>query len=54
LFDGPHKAQDHEDALTLVLHHLTSTFVYIVDDWNDIRVQEGTYRAISVENFIAT
>ena len=47
LFDGPHEAQDHEDALTLVLHHLDRTFVYIVDDWNYRPVQEGTYRAIS-------
>lgn len=47
LFDGPHEAQDHEDALTLVLHHLDRTFVYVVDDWNYGPVQEGTYNAIS-------
>jgi len=47
LFDGPHEAGDHEDALTLVRHHLARTFVYIVDDWNYPPVQEGTYRAIA-------
>jgi len=47
LFDGPHEAQDHEDALTLVQHHLTNTYVYIVDDWNDPQARAGTYRAIS-------
>jgi len=47
LFDGPHEAQDHEDALTLVRHHLTHTFVYLVDDWNYHPVRVGTYRAIA-------
>lgn len=47
LFDGPHEAQDQEDALTLVKHHLSRTFVFLVDDWNRLPVREGTYRAIS-------
>mmetsp|Transcript_24343 Transcript_24343/g.54892 ORF Transcript_24343/g.54892 Transcript_24343/m.54892 type:complete len:377 (+) Transcript_24343:39-1169(+) len=45
-FDGPHEALDHEAALVSVLLHLSRTFVYLVDDWNYLPVQEGTFKAV--------
>lgn len=51
LFDGPHEEQDQYDGLALMLDVLDDTFMFIVDDWNDIdRVQAGTKRAIAEFN----
>jgi len=46
LYDGPHKRQDHYDALSLYLQYLENDFVFLCDDWNwtdDVEV--GTRQA---------
>lgn len=47
LFDGPHKAIDQYQGLSLPLPCLADQFVFIVDDWNWQRVRDGTTAAIS-------
>lgn len=47
LFDGPHKARDHKDALSVPLPALDPCFVFIVDDWNLDAVREGTKAGIA-------
>lgn len=46
LFDGPHEKQDQYDGLAMALPCLDKRFVFIVDDWNWIPVQDGTFEAI--------
>jgi hypothetical protein len=46
LFDGPHEEQDQYDGLNLALPCLDRQFVFIVDDWNWLRVRSGTFAAI--------
>jgi hypothetical protein len=46
LFDGPHELRDQFDGLCLAQICLADEFVYIVDDWNWEKVQEGTVKAI--------
>lgn len=45
-FDGPHEEGDHYDAVKLVQPALASQHILIVDDWNAVRVREGTLRGI--------
>jgi hypothetical protein len=47
LFDGPHEICDQYDGLKYALPALDSTFILIVDDWNDPRPREGTQKAIA-------
>jgi len=50
MFDGPHQEQDQYNALALAAPALDDTFVYICDDWNWIKVRNGTLRAIETLN----
>ena len=42
LFDAGHSNEDHTKAITYYLNNLADVFIYIVDDWNDPIVREGT------------
>jgi len=42
LFDGGHTQEDHIRALTYYLNNMDNIFIYIVDDWNNPVVREGT------------
>jgi hypothetical protein len=42
LFDAGHSKEDHTKAITYYLNNLADVFIYIVDDWNDPIVREGT------------
>lgn len=42
LFDAGHSKEDHTKAITYYLNNLADVFIYIVDDWNDETVREGT------------
>ena len=42
LFDAGHSREDHCKAITYYLNCMADTFIYIVDDWNDATVREGT------------
>lgn len=42
LFDAGHTKEDHTKAITYYLNNLADVFIYIVDDWNDEIVREGT------------
>lgn len=46
LFDGPHAAADHEDAIRRTLPAMASRWVFIVDDWNWREVRMGTHLAL--------
>lgn len=45
-YDGGHTEQDQYNALVKYLDKMADEFVYIVDDWNMLPVQEGTTQAI--------
>lgn len=47
LYDGDHEEDSHARALTHFVASMDNTFIYIVDDWNDLRVRVGTFRGIS-------
>lgn len=49
-YDGRHEEEDQEKALTYYIDSLEDTFVYICDDWNWERVQQGTRTAIKKLN----
>lgn len=42
LFDAGHTKEDHTKAITYYINCLADVFIYIVDDWNDETVREGT------------
>jgi hypothetical protein len=42
LFDGGHTRDDHIRALTSYINNMDDVFIYIVDDWNNAEVREGT------------
>lgn len=46
LYDGDHSTESQEKALTHFLSSLDDVFIYIVDDWNDPRVRQGTLSGI--------
>ena len=46
LFDGPHDYEDHYNALAEYIHVLSDNFIFLVDDWNWLRVRKGTCDAI--------
>jgi hypothetical protein len=46
LFDGPHRYKDQYNALAEYIHVLSDNFIFLVDDWNWIRVRNGTLDAI--------
>lgn len=45
-YDGRHEYQDQYKAITHFLPAMKTEFVYMVDDWNNTPVQEGTFKAI--------
>lgn len=45
-YDGDHERSSHRGALVHFYDVLHRTFIYVVDDFNDKEVQEGTYEAI--------
>mgnify|MGYP003674145434 CR=1 FL=1 len=47
LYDGPHDKESQKKALTHYANHLEDVFVYLVDDYLDVPVQEGTREAIA-------
>ena len=46
MYDGNHEEESHFKALTYYISCLDNVFIYIVDDWTDKRVRDGTQRAI--------
>jgi hypothetical protein len=46
LYDGCHKRESHEKALTYFQGVLDDVFIYVCDDWNWEFVRDGTYDAI--------
>ncbi len=51
LFDGPHREQDHRDAVVLAQAALAPDPIFIVDDWNLIDVRLGTLRGLAEAGF---
>lgn len=47
MYDGCHKRESHEKALTYFQDVLDDVFIYVCDDWNCDPVRDGTYDAIS-------
>lgn len=47
LYDGGHEIDDHFKALEYFLPVLDKQFIFLVDDWNDYRVQNGTNKALN-------
>ena len=45
-YDGDHSQDAQSSALTYYIDNMASEFIFIVDDWNWIPVQEGTKDAI--------
>jgi hypothetical protein len=45
-YDGDHRRASQRDALTKMYSWLADEFIYVVDDWNEIAVQEGTFEGI--------
>lgn len=46
LFDGPHDKQDQFEGIAVSQPALDNEFVLVVDDWNWMKVREGTFEAI--------
>ena len=46
-FDGGHSVRDHEMSLTYFEDVFDKNIVFIIDDWNDQRVQIGTILGLS-------
>lgn len=46
MYDGDHERSSHCRALTHFISNMDDTFIYIVDDWNDKRVRDGTFDGI--------
>ena len=51
MYDGCHKRESHEKALTHYYDVLEDVFIFVVDDWNWDFVREGTYDAITKLDF---
>lgn len=50
LYDADHSEVSHSRALTHFVDSMDDVFIYIVDDWNDLRVRIGTMNGISSAN----
>jgi hypothetical protein len=46
MFDGPHEEVDQYDGVVMAMPALKDTFILIVDDFNWVKVENGTLRAI--------
>lgn len=47
-YDGDHRFEDQEKALTYYLEFLADTFIFIVDDWNHGPAKDGTRSGIDL------
>lgn len=47
MYDGCHKRESHEKALTYFQDVLDDVFIFVCDDWNWGFVRDGTYDAIN-------
>lgn len=45
-YDGAHSERDQYNALVKYINKMADQFVYIVDDWNEKGVQDGTFKAV--------
>jgi hypothetical protein len=45
-YDGEHSCESQYKALTHFMPAMKNEFIYVVDDWNNTPVQEGTFKAI--------
>lgn len=50
MYDGNHTETSHFQALHHYLPCLDDEFIYIVDDWNNKGVRDGTNRSIEINN----
>lgn len=46
LFDGPHEENDHYLSLKKFIPALDNYFLFIVDDWNNLNVRNGTLKSL--------
>jgi hypothetical protein len=46
MFDGPHSEDDQYDGVVIAQPALDDTYILIVDDWNWMEVQDGTWEAL--------
>ena len=50
MYDGDHTSESQSRAITHFLDAMDDVFIYIVDDWNDKRVRDGTLEGIHRAN----
>jgi hypothetical protein len=46
-FDGPHDEEDQYDGIALAQPALDDRYILLIDDFNWLRVRNGTYDALS-------
>jgi hypothetical protein len=46
MYDGNHSFESHYNALLYYYNCLDNVFIYIVDDWNDKTIRDGTINSI--------
>lgn len=51
MYDGNHSVESHRKALSYFKHYMEPAFIFIVDDWNSVRVRKGTLNSIVDNNF---
>jgi len=47
-YDGPHSEEDHFRSIVDFYEHLATVSIFIVDDYNQQRVKDGTKRGLKV------
>ena len=52
MYDGNHTQDSHYKALNHYLPCLDNEFIYLVDDWNEEEVRNGTFQSIKDNNCI--
>jgi len=45
-YDGPHSREDHYESVMRYVHFLDDSSVFVVDDYNQQRVRDGTQQAL--------
>ena len=50
LYDGGHAYEEHYKAVSQFLEYLDDVFIFIVDDWNWLKVRNGTMDALKDSN----
>jgi len=51
MYDGNHTETSHYNSLKYYYDCLDDIFIFIVDDWNDKKIRDGTHKAIEQLNF---